>query len=128
MVPTISIIDDDASVRTAIDNLLKSLGYAVLTFGSAEEFLQSDCLNATACIITDITMPGMSGIELLTLIRAGGAGVPLIFMTAIPKGEISRQVLSAGGACLLAKPFEKNSLVRSLERALGQSSDGRADE
>jgi FixJ family two-component response regulator len=125
--PMISVIDDDASVRIATENLLKSLGYAVLTFGSAEEFLQSDRLNNTSCVIADVNMPVISGVELLVLLRARGTRVPFIFITAFPDEAVSRQAASAGAFCLLTKPFEKEALIQNLERALRWRDDPSSD-
>lgn len=80
----ISIIDDDASVRAAIGNLLQSLSYAVRTFESADEFLRSDHLDETSCVVADVNMPAMSGVELLVLLRNRGMRVPFIFITGFP--------------------------------------------
>lgn len=81
----ISVIDDDASVRAATNNLLSSHGYLIHTFASAEEFLQSGRLNDSSCIIADVQMPAMSGLDLLTHMRAQGYTAPVIFITAFPK-------------------------------------------
>jgi FixJ family two-component response regulator len=121
--PMISIIDDDASVRTATDNLLRSLGYGVLTFESADAFLQSNQLNQTSCIIADVNMPGTNGVELLLRLRARGNQIPFIFITAFPEAAVSAQAASAGAVCLLTKPFETDNLIQHLEQAL-QGSDG----
>src|SRR5579863_8757615 len=83
--PVISVIDDDESVRTAISNLLLSLGYIVHVFPSAEAFLQSAQLHNSRCIIVDVRMPGMSGIELQARLRAEGNHVPLVFVSAAPE-------------------------------------------
>ena len=85
MLPLISIIDDDASIRAAIGNLLQSLGYVVHTFESAEEFLRSDHMDATACVVADVNMPAMSGVELLIHLRSQDQRVPFIFITAFPR-------------------------------------------
>jgi FixJ family two-component response regulator len=114
----ISIIDDDASVRTATDNLLRSLGYGVLTFESADAFLQSAVLDQTSCVIADVNMPGTNGVELLLRLRARGSGIPFIFITAFPEAAISAQAARAGAVCLLTKPFEKDNLIQNLEQAL----------
>ena len=126
--PMISIIDDDASVRAAIENLLSSLGYLALSFGSAEEFLQSDQLNDTECVIADVNMPVMNGVELLVRFRELREGVPFIFITAFPEEAISKKALNAGATWLLTKPFEKDSLIQRLESALLQGRGGKSGE
>jgi FixJ family two-component response regulator len=123
----IAIIDDDASVRIATDNLLRSLGYGVVTFGSAEEFLQSDCLDDIACVIADVNMPVIDGIDLLVLLRARKSRVPFIFITAFPDEIVSRRAASAGAFCLLTKPFDKKNLILNLERALRWLDDASLD-
>src|SRR5436190_4153798 len=85
---TIAIIDDDASVRNATGALLRSLGYVIARYESAEQFLDSGCINETACIITDVKMPGMSGVELQDHLAARGCRLPMIFMTAFPEEHI----------------------------------------
>jgi FixJ family two-component response regulator len=115
----ISIIDDDASVRTATENLLKSYGYTVRTFASAGEFLQSAQLNDTSCVIADVQMPVMSGPELMAVIRGKGDLVPFIFITAFPDEGVRTQALDAGAICFLAKPFAGPSLISCLVTALG---------
>ena len=91
----ISVIDDDASVRAATNNLLRSHGYAVRTFASAEEFLQSAHLDDTSCVITDVQMPVMSGPELMTVMRGQGYLVPFIFITAFPDESARSRALNA---------------------------------
>jgi FixJ family two-component response regulator len=117
-IPLISVVDDDASVRVAINNLVRSLGYAVRTFASAEEFLRSDHLNDTSCVIADVQMPAMSGIELQTRLRTQGCGVPFIFITAFPETSLRARALKAGALCFLAKPFDDGTLIRCLDVAL----------
>ena len=114
----ISVIDDDASICDAVENLLSSLGYLVRTFGSAEEFLRSEQLHDAECVIADINMPIMNGVELLVRFRELGKSAPFIFITAFPDHAISKRALSAGAACLLTKPFEKDNLLQELENAL----------
>ena len=116
--PVISISDDDASVRAATDNLLRSLGYIVHTSASAEEFLQSAHLNDTSCVIADVQMPVMSGVELLTTMRAQGYRVPFIFITAFPDDSIRDRALKAGAICFLAKPFAAPTFIKCLGTAL----------
>jgi FixJ family two-component response regulator len=114
----ISVIDDDPSVRAATNNLLRSHGYAVHTFASAEEFLRSTHLNDTSCVIADVQMPVMSGVELLTFMRTQGRRVPFIFITAFPDESVRARVLKAGGICFLAKPFAGPTLINCLANAL----------
>jgi FixJ family two-component response regulator len=120
----ISIIDDDASVRAATNNLLRSHGYTVHTFASAEEFLQSDHLNDTSCVIADVQMPVMSGVELLTVMRTQGSRVPFIFITAFPEESVRARVLKAGAICFLAKPFAGPTLISCLDTALQRHRGG----
>jgi FixJ family two-component response regulator len=118
--PVISIVDDDASVRAATDNLIRSLGYTVHTFASADAFLRSEYINDTSCVIADVQMPAMSGIELQSHLRALGNGVPFIFITAFAEDRVRARALEAGATCLLAKPFDGATLIRWLNVALEQ--------
>jgi FixJ family two-component response regulator len=117
--PVISIIDDDPSVRKATDGLVRSLGYRSLTFASAEDFLESDRIEDTSCVITDVQMPGLSGVELQHVLIARGARMPMIFITAFPEDRIRRSVLEAGAIGFLSKPFEEAVLIEHLQAALG---------
>jgi len=117
--PVISIIDDDPSVRQATDGLLRSLGYRSVTFASAEDFLQSDRLHDTSCLITDVQMPGLSGVELQGVLNALGNRMPIIFITAFPEDRIRRCVLEAGAVGFLSKPFSEAMLIEHLQAALG---------
>jgi FixJ family two-component response regulator len=117
--PVISIIDDDPSVRKATDGLVRSLGYRSLTFASAEDFLDSDHIEDTSCVITDVQMPGLSGVELQSVLIARGARLPMIFITAFPEDRIRRSVLEAGAIGFLSKPFEEAVLIERLQAALG---------
>jgi FixJ family two-component response regulator len=116
----ISVIDDDASVRTAVNNLLSSHGYLVDAFASAEEFLQSARLGESSCVIADVQMPAMSGLELLIHMRARGYAAPFIFITAFPEESVRARALQAGAICLLAKPFAGPALINCLESALNR--------
>jgi FixJ family two-component response regulator len=116
----ISVIDDDASVRAATNNLLSSHGYIVHTFASAEEFLQSARLNESVCVIADVQMPAMSGPDLLTHMRAQGYAAPFIFITAFPEENVRARALKAGAVCFLAKPFAGPVLINCIETALNQ--------
>lgn len=114
----ISVIDDDASVRVATNNLLMSRGYVVHSFASAEEFLASANLDETSCIIADIQMAAMSGLDLLANLRARGNDAPFIFITAFPDESIRARAMRAGAICFLAKPFAAPNLIRALDKAL----------
>jgi FixJ family two-component response regulator len=114
----ISVIDDDASVRVATKNLLTSHGYIVHTFASAEEFLRSANLNDTSCVIADVQMSAMSGVELLTFMRIQGYDAPFIFITAFPDESVRARALKAGAICFLAKPFAAPTLIKCLGTAL----------
>ena len=122
----ISVIDDDASVRAATDNLLSSHGYMVRTFASAEEFLRSAHVNDLSCVIADVQMPAMSGLDLLTHMRAEGYKAPFIFITAFPEESVRARALKAGAICFLAKPFAGHVLINCVETALTEQR-GRAD-
>lgn len=120
----ISVVDDDASVRAATDNLLSSHGYLVQTFASAEEFLQVARLDDLSCIVADVQMPGISGLDLLTHMRTQGYTVPFIFITAFPDDSVRARALKAGAICLLAKPFAGPVLIDSIKTALNRHRGG----
>ena len=117
----ISIIDDDASMRNATRRLVKSLGLNANTFASAEEFLDSDGVRDTSCVITDMQMPGLSGAELQGYLLARGVTTPIIFVTAFPEAGLRKRVLDAGAVGFLSKPFEEQQLISCLKTALGMS-------
>jgi FixJ family two-component response regulator len=116
----ISIIDDDASIRAGLNNLVRSFGYIVSTFASAAAFLQSVQLHNTCCVIADVRMPAMSGVELQSHLRSQGYKVPFIFITAVPDETIRTQALSDGAICFLTKPFDEDALINCLNSALEQ--------
>ena len=111
-VPLVAIIDDDASVRATTDSLVRSLGHIVHTFASAEEFLRSNRLDDFSCVIADVQMPGMSGVELQAHLLTQGDQVPFIFVTAFPDEGVRAQALRAGAICYLTKPFDGESLIQ----------------
>ena len=115
---TIAVVDDDLSVRSGLSFLLKSFGYFAKEFASAEEFLESDILPLTSCVITDVRMPGMTGVELQRRLIAGGHRVPVIFMTAFPEEKVKLHVLSAGAHGFLTKPCEPQRLIDCIATAL----------
>jgi FixJ family two-component response regulator len=114
----ISIVDDDKSVREAAKTLIRSLGYTAATFASAEEFLESGQLRDTACLITDVQMPGMSGVDLQCHLAANGHSTPVIMITAYPEEMIRERALNAGAFGFLSKPFSEESLIACLDKAL----------
>ena len=114
----ISIVDDDASVREATKGLVRSLGYVAATFASAEEYLQSERVADTSCLITDVKMSGMSGVELQHRLIAAGHRTPVIFMTAFPEESVRARALKAGAFGFLSKPFDDDHLVECLDKAL----------
>ena len=116
--PMISIVDDDPSVRQAIDGLLRSLDYRVATFVSAEDFLRSSHMNETSCLICDIHMPGMGGVDLQRALIAQGNRTPMIFITAFPEERIRRYVMGAGAIDYLDKPLDEERLIERLQTAL----------
>jgi FixJ family two-component response regulator len=117
-IPVISIIDDDEFVRSATNRLLRSLGFIAPTFASADEFLRSPYLDNTACVISDVQMPGIGGIELQSLLIAKGKNVPIIFITAFPDERTRAQAMKAGAVCFLSKPFEDSVLIECIDTAL----------
>ena len=116
--PVISIIDDDGSVRAATRNLVRSLGYIVHTFASAEDFLRSPHLNDTSCVITDVRMPAMSGLDLQAHLLAMGQTFPFIFVTAFSVESDRDRALKAGATCFLSKPFDCDHLLDHVEKAV----------
>ncbi|MBC7770154.1 MAG: response regulator [Phycisphaerales bacterium] len=116
--PLISIIDDDDSLRTALVGLVRSLGYRASAFGSATEFLAAGEPSASDCIVTDIHMPGLSGIELKQRLTQEGCAVPVIMITARMEPGLEERAVASGAACFLRKPFEVSALVACVEKAL----------
>jgi FixJ family two-component response regulator len=116
--PLVAIIDDDASVRATTDSLVRSLGYTVYTFASAEEFLRSNLPDEISCVIADVKMPGMSGVELQAHLLTQRNHVPFIFVTAFPDERVRAKALRAGAICYLTKPFDGESLIQGLRAAL----------
>ena len=114
----ISIVDDDESIREATKCLVRSLGFEAATFCSAEEFLGSGHVKLTACLITDVQMPGLSGVELQDRLIADGYRLPVIFITAFPDERIRRRVFQAGAIGFLDKPFSEDHLIEHLNEAL----------
>jgi FixJ family two-component response regulator len=113
----IAVIDDDDSFRMALVESLFSLGYRALGFASAQEFIGVDGEEPYDCVVTDIHMPGMSGLELKRLLLARGSTTPVIMVTARVEPGLETEAAATGAVCLLRKPFETESLIDCLERA-----------
>jgi FixJ family two-component response regulator len=118
MAPVISVVDDDTSFRRAASRLIHSLGHTVESFGSAEEFLQSGRVDESACLISDVKMPGMTGIELQRRLRQLGCRLPVIFVTAHADANAKSRALASGAVGFLNKPFRDHELISCLDRAL----------
>ena len=117
--PLISVIDDDESMREAMRGLMKSLGYTAEAFASAEEFLTSRQAPRTSCLIADVHMPGMTGLELHRHLVASGNTIPTILITAYPDDDSVRErALGDGVVCYLSKPFDENDLLACIRSSL----------
>jgi FixJ family two-component response regulator len=117
--PVVSIIDDDPSVRAALGSLVRSLGFVARTFESAESFLGSPDVAETSCIVTDIQMPGMSGLDLQSRLDAAGSAIPMVFITAFPEEHLRARAEAGGAVGFLAKPFDGQTLAHLLVTAIG---------
>lgn len=119
--PLISIVDDDASARVATGRLVRAIGFRASGFASGEDFLSSPELHETSCLVSDVQMPRMGGLELQTRLRAAGSQIPIIFMTAFPHEAIRERAFAAGAICVLAKPLDASTLTRYIEQALSNT-------
>lgn len=119
--PVISIVDDDESVRAALKSLIDSVGFRAEVFGSGEEFLKSRYLSETDCLIADVRMPGMSGLELQERLNAAGSSVPIVFISAHDDKEARARGLRAGAIDFLQKPFSEDSLLGAISVGLDRS-------
>ena len=117
----ITVVDDDKSVRNSLKTLLRSAGYRVATFESAELFLESGTAAETGCLILDVRMPGMGGLELQVRLQDSNTQVPTIFITAHDEGQLRRQVMQAGALEMLHKPFPPKLLLSTVEAALSRA-------
>jgi FixJ family two-component response regulator len=114
----VAIVDDDRSVQSALKDLMESAGLSARSFGSAEEFLEWDERNQTACLVVDIRMPGMSGLELQAKLKAEGSGIPIIFVTAHADAKMKMKAMKAGAVEFLSKPFDDEVLLEKVRPAL----------
>jgi FixJ family two-component response regulator len=114
----IAIVDDDESVREATKTFVRSLGHQASTFASAEEFLKSEQVHDTSCLITDVQMPGLSGIDLQDHLVARGHSIPTIFMTGYPDVSVQARAMKAGAVGFLKKPLNPDHFIGCIEKAL----------
>jgi FixJ family two-component response regulator len=114
----VAIVDDDRSIQSALKDLIESAGLSVRSFVSAEEFLESGQRSETACLVVDIRMPGMSGLELQAKLNAEGSRIPIIFITAHGNAEMKMQAMAAGAVEFLSKPFDGEALLEKVRAAL----------
>jgi FixJ family two-component response regulator len=118
----ISIVDDDQPFRESLRRLIASLGYGVATFPSAAAFLSSPRIAATDCLVADVHMPDMTGVELHEHLRKAGHAIPTILVTAYPDDEVEQRMLSVGVECYLRKPFDEAVLIDCLRLAVARQS------
>ena len=116
--PLLSVVDDDESVRESLPDLLRKLGFAARAFSSAQEFLSSDSVDETKCLILDVAMPGMTGLDLQQELTRRGHKVPIIFITAKKDINIREQAFRQGAAQVLYKPFSAAALLEALKETL----------
>jgi len=116
--PLISVVDDDESMREAMGGLVKSLGYAAEAFASAEDFLNSREVPRTSCLIADVQMPGMTGLELHRHLVASEKAIPTILITAHPDDNVRKRALGDGVVCYLSKPFDEDDLLTCIRSSL----------
>ena len=116
--PMIAIVDDDDAVREAMKSLVRSLGYNASMFGTAEAFLNSEQVDDTSCLITDVQMPGLSGLDLQDLLIARAHRFPIIFLTAFPDENVRTRAIKAGAIGFLSKPCDDTRLLGYIEKAL----------
>ena len=117
----VSVVDDDESVRESLPDLLKEFGFEVQAFSSGQEFLASDWMNRTSCLILDIAMPGMTGLDLQRELQHRGKKIPIVFITAQADGALRARAFEGGAVGFLLKPFSDTALLASVETALRTS-------
>ena len=118
--PILSVVDDDESVRESLPDLLREFGFAARAFASAQDFLSSDYLDKTRCLILDVAMPGMSGLEVQEELKRRGQAIPVIFITGQKDEEIRKQAFSQGAVNFLYKPFSDSALLEAVNAALSR--------
>jgi FixJ family two-component response regulator len=123
--PVVTAVDDDARVRASIQSVLESAGYEAVVFASAEAFLESGVLRQATCLLADVRLPGMDGLELQRRIRRARPQLPIIFITAHDDEHIRQQALQDGAVDFLVKPFDAAQLLNSIEAVANQTDDSR---
>ena len=122
--PLVAVVDDDQSIRNATRDLLKAAGFSTATFEDAESFLGSASRASAACLVADMRMPGMSGLELYQALVASGDGIPTVIITAHPEELTQSRARDAGITCYLSKPFAPDDLLECVREALARSQRG----
>lgn len=112
----ISIVDDDTSCRTALGSLVRSIGYTPSLFSCAEDFLASSEINDTDCLISDVQMPGIDGLDLQGILARDGRKIPIIFITAFPEESVRARAVTAGAVYFLAKPYNAQAIINCIEQ------------
>ena len=120
----ISIVDDDPPVRNSLERLIKAHGFRTAIFASAEDFLETGDLQETACLILDLTLPGMSGLDLQNRLWAESNGVPIVFVSAHHETESSNQAMKAGAIAFLGKPFNDEVLLQAVHSVVAKGGEG----
>ena len=114
----VAVVDDDESVRESLPDLLREFGFAAHPYSSAKEFLASDDINQTKCLVLDIAMPGMTGLDLQRELKARGQKIPIVFITASKDESVRAEALREGAVDVLLKPFSDKALLEALNKAL----------
>ena len=118
--PVIAVVDDDASVREALQRFLKTFGFQVATFASGREFLCSSRLALVECVILDLAMPGMSGVEVQQQLAARSRAIPIVFITAHRDDQLGQRAIAVGALAVLREPVDQAELLRSVRKAFGE--------
>jgi FixJ family two-component response regulator len=116
--PLVSIVDDDPSVREGVADLVETFGFKTQAFANAQEFLSAQVVSSTCCLIADMQMPGMSGLDLYDTLTSLGKAVPTVLITAFPNETIRKRAISAGVVCCLSKPFSDIDLLECIRSAV----------
>ena len=119
--PLVAIVDDDDSIRSATENLLEAAGYSTTTFSSAEGLMSSERRNDVSCVVTDMRMPGMTGLELFEALVSSGRAIPTVLITAYPDEQTRLRARHAGILCYLSKPFSPEELCACVDAALARA-------